>query len=415
MRKNYTVKQQPFLRLCLILIAVIAVSLAACNGDEKDKHTGHADPGKLKIDSDLSHLLKPSNEQVVSNLPVIKAGYGRKIFTEELQGVISYDTRNQNSISSRVAGRIERLYIKYNYQPVKKGQLIMEIYSPDLAAAQQELLFLSRSGNEQGMLARAKQRLMLLGMTDSGIRTLLKSGKVSYRIPVYSNTSGFLLEKSAAVPESGAAAPTGTNGGGDGMESMGAGAAEAAATPVNAVPESSPVLLREGQYVAAGQSIFTVYNSDRLVAEFSLKPALAAQVKKGQDFVFYRTADKAHSQVASIGLIQPAFRNGQNFTLARAYLNTSNVRVGELVTARIPVLFTASWWLPASSTASVGNKTLVFKKEGNVFLPKVVQTGVTIAGMVQVKDDISNWDIAANAAYLVDSESFIKMTVNIQH
>ncbi|WP_316842037.1 efflux RND transporter periplasmic adaptor subunit [Pedobacter gandavensis] len=410
MRKNYIVKSGTPKRVFVGLAAISMLWLSACK--EKKKFDAHHDPATVNVDSNLAHLLKPSNEQVVSSLPVIKAEYGTKIFTEEVQGIINYDTRNQHNISSKIGGRIERLLIKYNYQPVKKGQLIMEIYSPDLAAAQQELLFIYRTGNDPVMLEKGKQRLLLLGMTSSGINALLKHGTPSYRIPVYSNVSGFILEKSAAAAVASPAAASTASAGGDGMSSM-AGDAGAAATPASpAAPVNSPVLLREGQYVTAGASLFTVYSSDQLVAEFSLKAALAAHLRVGSKFVFYKTSDKTESQTARIGLIQPTFKNGENFTIARAYLNNPKIKVGQLVTARIPVILSASWWLPEEAVVSVGNKRVVFKKEGNVFVPKVVDAGISIAGKVQIKEDISSWNISKNAAYLVDSESFIKMTAN---
>ena len=410
MRKNYIVNRgAPVFRGFIILGIAVILLISAC----KEQKNAHRDPGGVRIDSNLSHLLKPSNEQVVSALPVIKAAYGSKIFSEEVQGIVNYDARNQHNISSKVSGRIERLWIKYNYQPVKKGQLIMEIYSPDLAAAQQELLFIHRTGNDPFMLAQGKQRLILLGMTPSGINNLLKTGKPGYRIPVYSNASGYILEKTATAAVSPLQAPSAAaTSGGDGMNSMGGGASSAAIPA--ALPVASPVLLREGQYVSAGASLFTIYSSDRMVAEFSLRAAFAAHLKKGRKFIFYKTADKSESQVVEIGLIQPTFKNGENFTIARVYLENPKVKPGQLLTARIPVLLRASWWLPEPAVLSVGNKRVVFKKEGNVFLPKVVDAGITIGGMVQIKEDISNWNISKNAAYLVDSESFIKMRENIQ-
>ena len=116
-------------------------SCPICGMELVPRHT----PGtETAIDSSLKHLLKPVNEQVVSNISVIKPQGGTKIFSLQVQGIITYDTREQTSISSRVSGRIERLLIKYNYQPIKKGQLIMEIYSPDLAAVHTE-----RRGTEE--------------------------------------------------------------------------------------------------------------------------------------------------------------------------------------------------------------------------------------------------------------------------
>lgn len=403
MRKNYIVKLRVYCLAAVFMTSMLVIS--SCGRNKHNKHTGHDDPAIVKIDSNLSHLLKPSNEQVVSTLPVIKPEYGSRIFTEEVQGIINYDTRNENSIASRVSGRIERLLIKYNYQPVSKGQLIMEVYSPDLAAAQQELLFLKRSETDQTLLGKARQRLMLLGMTAQGINHLLKTGKVSYRIPVYSNAYGYILEKSTSVPASAstAAAPAV---GGEGMSSMGGALSGPGVAPA-AVPVNSAVMLREGQYVSAGQSLFTIYNAGRLVAEFSLKPALAPLIKKGDKFAFYKTVDKNTIKTAAIGMIQPILKDAENFTIARVYLDKSNFRIGELLTAKIPVLLAASWWLPESAVVSLGNNSVVFKKEGNVLIPSAVKKGITIAGMVQIKDDISNWEVSKNAAYLVDSESFI--------
>lgn len=401
MRKNYIVRPMVYFLAAMLLV------VSSCNNPKKDKHATHQDPGALTIDSNLSHLLQPSNEQVVSTLPLIKAEYGSRIFTEEIQGIINYDTRNQNSVASRVRGRIERLLIKYNYQPVSKGQLIMQVYSPDLAAAQQELLFLKRSETDQTLIEKAKQRLMLLGMNASGINQLLKTGKVNYLIPVYSNADGYILEKTAAVAS--VSEPVATpSSGGDGMGGMDGGSSNATPSASSPTTVNSPVLLREGQYVSAGQSLFTIYNGNRLIAEFAFKPAIAALVKKGDKFAFYKTADKSTIQTASIGLIQPVFKDGENFTIARTYLNQPKFKVGELLTARIPVLLTAAWWLPETAVLSMGNQTIIFKKEGNVVVPKTITTGPTIAGMVQVKTDISNWEVSKNAAYLIDSESFIK-------
>ncbi len=399
MRKKYIVNTVGF--------ALLIIVISACNGNNAVKHNTHDDPGAVKIDSDLSHLLKPTNAQVVSTLPVIKAEYGTRIFTAEAQGIINYDTRNENSVASRVSGRIERLFIKYNYQPVRKGQLIMEVYSPDLAAAQQELLFLQQAESDQSMLERAKQRLILLGMNNSAVNQLLKTRKVNYRIPVYSNADGFILEKSVATASATPSAAASSSGG-DGMSSMSGGSATPAAAPVASIPVNTPVMLREGQYVSAGQSLFTIYNASSMIAEFSFKPSLASLINKGDKLIFYKTADKSTALNANIGMIQPIFKNGENFTIARIYLKKSDFRIGELLIAKIPIRLAASWWLPESAIVSLGDKKVLFKKEGNVVIPKTVKTGVTIAKMVQITEDISNWEVSKKAAYLVDSESFIK-------
>ena len=177
--------------------------------------------------------------------------------------------------------------------------------------------------------------------------------------------------------------------------------------------ENSPVLVREGQYVSTGQSLFTIYNNSSLVAEFAFNPSLAAHIKRGQKLVFRKISDPETVFTGSIGLIQPTFRAGQNFTIARVYMNGTRFQVGQYVSANIPVV-SKGWWVPTSAVLELGNTAVVFKKEGNVFVPKVVKKGISNEGMVQIIEGVSGWEIAKNAAYLVDSESFIRIKSNDQ-
>lgn len=403
MRNSYIAKISTVVGLAVLL-------LAACKEKSAPAHSGgHKE---TPIDSSITQLTQPANLQVKASIPVVKGIFGSRIITTEVNGVTGYDTRYQTSISSRVSGRIEKLLIRYNYQPVKAGQLIMEIYSPDLAAAQQELLYLANS-NEYAMLHRAKEKLQLLGMEQTQINEVLRSGKISYRVPVYSSASGYILEKSAAPavvsPVTSSVTPTS-----DGMSGMGGGATSTATLANNSGTISNPVLLREGQYVNAGQNIFTIYQSEKLLAEFAFTPAMAANVKIGQSLLFYSNEQKDVMVFGKIGLIEPVFRNGENFTLARVYLNQKGFQAGQLLTASIPVVHKRSWWLPKEAVWMQGQQRIIFLKTNGVFVPVEIRTGVTDKEMIQVLSDISEREIAADAHYLVDSESFIKVTQSLQ-
>lgn len=399
MKRNYIVK----LKVAGIVI-ILAALMVTC---QQQKTEQHANPVHHEsADTSLTYLLKPVNEQVIASIPVIKGEQGSRIYTQEIQGRITYDTRNEVNLSSRVSGRIEKLYIKYNYQPVKKGQLIMEIYSPDLAAAQRELLLIDNADSEKQMLGPARQRLILLGMSADQIDKLLRTGRIQYRVPVYSNANGFILEKQSGSPST-APLSTATNSSAGGMDNMNASTAVPAAAQSGPVVNSA-ILLREGQYLSAGQSIFTIYRQSGIVAEFALNPAVAGQLQKDAKIVIQRTANREESQTGKIGLIQPVFNAGENFVLARVFLNSRLFQVGELITGQIPFFTTTGYWLPHEAVLTTGNKKILFKKEGNVLVPKVVKTGVEQGGQIQVLDDISGWNIAKNAYYLIDSESFVK-------
>ena len=143
----------------------------------------------------------------------------------------------------------------------------MEIYSPDLAAAQRELLFIYQSDPNNPMLQKAKERLSLLGMQQKQIQQVLKTGKISYRIPVYSNVSGYILDNTAAANSS-AAVPTASPQSAapdDGMGAMGS-SANTASNSSASTTVASTIMLREGQYIGAGQTLFTIYTNKNLIA-----------------------------------------------------------------------------------------------------------------------------------------------------
>src|SRR5690606_1559476 len=173
--------------------------------------------------------------------------------------------------------------------------------------------------------------------------------------------------------------------------------------------ENKPVLLREGQYINAGQSLFSIYRSGDLTAEFSIPPELSSFIKKGTS-VLVQFKGSEETFKASIGLIEPMLKAGEAFTLAKVYLDDSKLQPGQLLTAHVPVIIKDSWWLPKEAVWVSGQESIVFRKENDVFIPKSVRTGVSIDGKVQIMEDVSNWELASKAHYLVDSESFIRTT-----
>lgn len=390
MKKNYTGKT-------LFIITVMAGGLYSCK--ESPKKEMHVIP----VDSTVAVLSRPVNTDIVSNITAITPVKGMRIYSVPLNGMVTYDSRKKATISSRVAGRIEKLTVKYNFQPIRKGELIMEIYSPDLAAAQRELLLINKSANAgDNMLAKAKQRLQLLGMQPAQIEQVIQSGNILYRVPVYSNSDGYILEQSSVGGNTVAsiAAPAAAPAMG-GMEN-----AVAATRP--AATASSPILLRVGEYVNPGQPLFTIYQAGNLIGEFALSSSVASQVKKDQKLLFYAGSQKENIKPATIGLIEPALQDGRNFSIARIYLTNNNLKPGELLTGYLPVIFNSGFWIPKQSILALGSRSVVFKKSNNTYTPADVKTGAEIKDMVQIMTNMEGWQIASNAYYLVDSESFIK-------
>ena len=118
-------------------------------------------------------------------------------------GQIGYDESEINHVHARVNGWIEKLAIKSVGDNITKGQMLYEIYSPDLINAQDDYLLalgsLKSSGNSknyQDLVRRAGLRLELLGMTREQVAKLAKTEKTQYRVPFYAQSNGIVKELS---------------------------------------------------------------------------------------------------------------------------------------------------------------------------------------------------------------------------
>jgi membrane fusion protein, copper/silver efflux system len=118
----------------------------------------------------------------------------RRKLTQEIRAVgkVQYNERGLATITARVDGYIERLFIDFTGVEVKAGDHLVEIYSPDLVTGQQELL-LATEGSP--LAAAGKLKLRRWEMTDEQIAELLRTRKVSERLTLVSPISGTVTEK----------------------------------------------------------------------------------------------------------------------------------------------------------------------------------------------------------------------------
>lgn len=387
-----------------LFIGMLLLLSWGCSSSEENAHQ-KGQHRVIQIDSNIQQLAKPTNQQVIARTPTIQAERGFKVFPINVTGRITYDSKNNTSVSTRVNGRIEHIGIKYNFQVVRKGQLIVTLYSPELVAAQRELLMLNNTQNER-LVQSAIQKLQYLGMNYQQIQKVLQTKNVLYRIPVYSPANGYILEQTTTPATQIAAATMATNTD-NGMGSMNGSSPSASTTSSSRSEATQPVLLREGQYVNAGQTLFTIYTNSDLVGEFALPPNLTSKIQKGKKILFQSIDEENTLYQGEIGLIQPTFNIGENFSLARVYLKGVQLPVGQLLRGTFAITEKQGYWLPKEAVVPLGDKSVVFRKEGNAFQPISIQTGIYTVDKVQILSNIQDWQVAKNASYLVDSEDFI--------
>jgi Cu(I)/Ag(I) efflux system membrane fusion protein len=127
----------------------------------------------------------------------------RKIVSKEIRlvGKIDYDESRLKYITARVAGRIDRMYVDFTGIPVRSGDHLVELYSPDLVSTQQELiqtsLSLQKSDSQQLRLNldAIQERLRLWGMTQAQIEQIQSSQSISDRMTIFAPISGVVIQK----------------------------------------------------------------------------------------------------------------------------------------------------------------------------------------------------------------------------
>lgn len=337
-------------------------------------------------DINLATLLKPTNSYVLSTIPVTTLQQREEATTIEALGTVAYDTRAVGSIAARVSGRIEKLYLTYTFQDVRKGQKVMDIYSPELLTSQQNLLFLLKNdpGNT-AFITAAKERLLLSGVSPEQLQAIIQQQQPMLTISVYSDYSGHIHDALS-------------------MNSPGPTVSEPVTT--------RDLALKEGMYVQKGQTVLTVFNPHRLWAVLNIYADDQNLVKVGSPVQVVPETAPGKGFSGKINFIEPFLREGSKTVTARVWFerNTMDIPVGSQVKARITGNTIKAYWLPKEAVIALGLDKMVFKKEGDVFKAHKVTTGLVYNNKIQVIDGLDPDDaVAANAQFLMDSESFIKV------
>jgi len=138
------------------------------------------------------------SESAVKLAQVQTSVVGKERASKEIRlfGKIRTDERLLQSQTAHVPGRIEQLFINVTGEPVKKGQLIAKIYSPELINAQKELLeALSMKDKYPGVAEAVKEKLRNWKLSESQIEEIEQLGKITSTFNLYANTTGIVTSR----------------------------------------------------------------------------------------------------------------------------------------------------------------------------------------------------------------------------
>lgn len=145
------------------------------------------DPDAIRLTAEASQLANVLTSVVSRQNPVKEI---------RLYGKVQADERLLQSQVSHVPGRIERLAVNFTGESVVKGQVLAQVYSPELVTAQQELLEAARTKETQpAIYDAAKEKLRQWKLTDNQITNIEASGSVQNTVDITSNSGGIVTSR----------------------------------------------------------------------------------------------------------------------------------------------------------------------------------------------------------------------------
>ena len=338
-------------------------------------------------DNSIDNLIKPTDNFIVGNYQTTTA-IDTTISSEiNLPGIVAYDPNSSVNIAARMSGRIERMYVNYKYQKVNKGQKLFDLYSPELLTEQQNFIYMViNDADNISIINASKQKLLLYGMTQNQINTLITSKTANPRISIYSPASGII----------------------DGTETM----ANVSTPAMQSGSNSTEILnVKEGNYIKKGEVIFKLLNTDKVWGIFNVIQGYNSLIKTSQSIQITTELDKNEVIDAQINFVETQLNPADKTNRIRVYLNNNKLKlpIGLRLQGIVKTNAVNGIWIQKQSMVSIGNKKIVFLKMENGFKASSIKTGIEMDDFIQITEGISIKDtIAKNAQYLIDSESFIK-------
>ena len=172
-------------------------------------------PGKSPMGMDLVPVCEDEagagagevrvSPNIVQSIGVRTARVERRDLSRRVRAVgrVDYDERLVDHVHTKIQGWVERLYVEYEGEMVKRGQPLLEIYSPELVSTQEEFLLAARyrdmtsespfpdvSEGGSALFDATRRRLELWDIPERDVDRLLETGEVRKSLTLYAPSSG---------------------------------------------------------------------------------------------------------------------------------------------------------------------------------------------------------------------------------
>lgn len=291
-------------------------------------------------------------------------------------GFVTFDETRLAQVTPRFGGYVERLYVQTTGQPVRRGQPLAAIYSPELVAAQQDLLVareLDRTVGQSAvpgvpagstdLLAAAKRRLQLWDISDAQIQHVLTTGEVQRTLTLYSPASGVVITRN----------------------------------------------VMQGQAIQPGQALYEIADLSTVWVDAQLRETDAGAVRTGStaDVVVAGLPGRAFS--GRVAYVYPTLDSAARAVRARVVVpNPSGaLKPGMYATVRLSTPSRSALTVPSSAVLRTGERNIVFVDVGGGrVMPRDVELGRMAGDYTEIISGVASGQrVVTSAQFLLDSES----------
>lgn len=315
--------------------------------------------------------LPPARQQLIG-VKLAKAELRNLSRTTRTVGIVTADERRLAQIHTKFEGFIEKLYVNFTGEAVRRGQPLFSIYSPDLLATEQELILAEKNRSSLGatLAESARRRLLLWDMSAGDIDRVARTGQPQRAVVVRSPVDGVVLTKNAL-----------------------AGARVMPADTLYEIADLSRVWI-----------LADVYESD------------LPYVRAGQTARIAPGSMPGRSWTGQVTFVSPVLDEKTRTAKLRVELDNPGGLLKPNTYADVLLDEPAGYGVavPESAVLQTGTRSIVFvQRSPGQFEPREVQTALRGNGFFQIRSGVQAGEtVVVDANFLVDSESRLKSAIS---
>lgn len=324
---------------------------------------------------DNPRALKMSNAAMaLANIQTAVVGSTSADVSLILNGRIKADQRLVQSQTTHFGGRIEKLYKDFEGEYVRKGEKIASIYSPELVAAQNELIEAKKlSDDNPALLEAVRRKLKHWKVTDAQLANLEESGEVMHNFDLLSNYTGVITKK----------------------------------------------LVNNGSHLMEGEALYEVADLSQVWAVIEVYEKDLGKVKVG-DAIQFSPNGSSKVYESTISFISPSVEANSRIVEVRADVRNVNdqLKPDMFIKAQLNSAGSSSLTIPRSAVLWTGKRSVVYVKnpEEQSFELREIELGQSYDNSYEIVSGLSaGEEVVTNGAFTLDAEAQLKGKISMMN